>query len=260
MPGSASDKPLCWSDRSGRLCPCCSSHFQYSAPLIQFPLHSGQLKSVRPASRSVARSSGDLQTGHFMTTLSFVPMELVCITKNQLLALLKMRNSFAGVLSSVGTGNHRHHFANNSIPDEIRKMMDNCPADISINDLVDMRILCKSIKNLRNFGKELGTEAASLSLVPKLRFGNLKLGGATDLNIEAQRISRSSRVFTSGQGLWSSGLVSTSSNRASSKARSASVTGRSSGVSVSQTAPISSKRSAGLRLATFANSDSSIMH
>src|ERR1700746_4070697 len=50
-----------------------------------------------------------------------------------------------------------------------------------------------------------------------------------------------------------------SANRASSKARSASVTGRSSGESVSQTLPINSSLSAGLRLETLDRSDSSIM-
>lgn len=138
--------------------------------------------------------------------------------------------------------------------------MDNCPADISINDLIDLRSFHKSIKDLRDFRKELSAEAASLSLVPQLGLRNLKLGGATDLDSEAQRSSRSSRAFTSGQALHSSGLFSMSANRASSKARSASVTGRSSGDSVSQTAPISSIRSAGLRLATLANRDSSIIH
>src|SRR6266498_1319656 len=106
---------------------------------------------------------------------------------------------------------------------------------------------------------ELSAETTSLLLVPELHISNVRLGGATDLDIETQRSSRSSRAFTSGQGLWSSGLRSMSANRASSNARSASVTGRLSGESVSQTAPISSRRSAGLRLATFARRDSSIM-
>jgi hypothetical protein len=34
-----------------------------------------------------------------------------------------------------------------------------------------------------------------------LRFSNVKFGGAADLDFVAQRSSRSSRAFTSGQGL-----------------------------------------------------------
>ena len=75
-PGSASDKPVSWSDRSGKFGPCCSSHFQYAIPLIQFPRHSVQLKNVRPSPASVARSSGDLQTGHFMTAFFLVSVAL----------------------------------------------------------------------------------------------------------------------------------------------------------------------------------------
>jgi hypothetical protein len=48
---------------------------------------------------------------------------------------------------------------------------------------------------------ELSAETTALRLVPELRFANVKFGGATDLDIKAQRSSRLSRAFTSGQGL-----------------------------------------------------------
>ncbi len=48
---------------------------------------------------------------------------------------------------------------------------------------------------------ELSSKTPSLRLVPELRLSDVKLGGATDVDYEAQRISRSSRAFTSGQGL-----------------------------------------------------------
>jgi hypothetical protein len=112
-----------------------------------------------------------------------------------------MREGFAGVLSSVGAGKHRHHFANYSITDNIWETTDHRPANISIHGLVNEWSLSKSVKDLRNFGKELGAETNSLRLVPELRFSHIKFGGATNLDIEAQRSSRSRRAFTSDHGL-----------------------------------------------------------
>jgi len=136
-----------------------------------------------------------------MVTISFVIIDLVCISNKELVVLPKMRDGFAGVLSSVGAGKHRHNFANYSIPDEIWETTDHCPANISIHSLVNEWSLSKSVKDLPNFGKELGAETTSLRLVPELRLSNVKLGGTTDLDIESQRSSRSRRAFTSGQGL-----------------------------------------------------------
>jgi len=121
--------------------------------------------------------------------------------ESQALSLLpKTREGLAGVLSAVCAGEHRHHLTKNSIPNEIREATDKCPVNISIRNLVYEWGLSKSVKDLRDFGTELGAEAPSLSLVPKLRLRNVEFGGATDLDLESQR-SRSSRVFTSGQGL-----------------------------------------------------------
>ena len=79
--------------------------------------------------------------------------------------------------------------------------MNNRPANISMRNLVNEWSLSKTVNDLGNFGMEFSAETVSLRLVPKLSFSNVKLGGATDVDYEAQRISRSSRVFTSGQGL-----------------------------------------------------------
>jgi len=62
-------------------------------------------------------------------------------------------------------------------------------------------VSARRLNDLGNFGMELSAETTSLRLVPKLSFGNVKLGGAPDVDYEAQRVSRSSRAFTSGQGL-----------------------------------------------------------
>ncbi|MBA3355267.1 MAG: hypothetical protein H0U18_04865 [Pyrinomonadaceae bacterium] len=48
---------------------------------------------------------------------------------------------------------------------------------------------------------EVGSETGALRLVPDLRLSNVEFCGPTNLHLEAQRSSRSSRVFTSGQGL-----------------------------------------------------------
>ncbi len=79
--------------------------------------------------------------------------------------------------------------------------MNNRPTNILIRNLVDERSLGKSINDLRNFRMELSAETTSLRLVPELRFSYVEFGGATDLDVESQRVSRSSRAFTSGQGL-----------------------------------------------------------
>ena len=79
--------------------------------------------------------------------------------------------------------------------------MDNCSANISIHKLVNEWSLSQPVNDLRNLGMEFGAETVSLRLVPELSFSNIKLGGATDVDYEAQRISRPSRAFTSGQGL-----------------------------------------------------------
>ena len=137
--------------------------------------------------------------------------------------------------------------------------MNNRPSNISIHNLVKKRSLGKSVKDLGNFRLKFCAETTALSLVPDLHISKVKLSGTTDMDFKAQRSSRSSRFFTSCQGLWSSGLHSMSASRASSSALSASVTGRSSAESESQTAPMNSRRSAGLRLTTLAIRDSSIM-
>src|SRR6266496_2621918 len=69
VPGSAKDKPLSRSFRSGRLGPCSSSHFQYCAPRIQLPWQFGHLKEVRFDSKSVKTSSNDLHTGQFIKSV-----------------------------------------------------------------------------------------------------------------------------------------------------------------------------------------------
>ena len=79
--------------------------------------------------------------------------------------------------------------------------MNNRPANIPMGNLVNEWGLSKTVNDLGNFGMEFSAETVSLGLVPKLSFSNVKLGGATDVNYETQRISRSSRAFTSGHGL-----------------------------------------------------------
>lgn len=94
-----------------------------------------------------------------------------------------------------------HCFTKNSVPDEKREMMNKCPTNSFMNGLVNKRILGESIKDLPHFGNEFAAETSLLRLVPELRFSKVKFGSAPDLDIEAQRISRSRRAFTSGQGL-----------------------------------------------------------
>ena len=116
-------------------------------------------------------------------------------------ALRETRDSFVGILSAVRAGENSDLRAKNSIPNKVREAMDNRSPDISIYSLVNERSLGKSVKDLRNFRMELGAETTLLSFVPKLRFSHVKFRGATYLDIEAQRSSRSSRAFTSGHGL-----------------------------------------------------------
>jgi hypothetical protein len=116
-------------------------------------------------------------------------------------SLPKTRDGLAGILSAVCAGEHRHYFAKNSIPDEIREAMNNCPRNVSMRHLVNERSFSESVNDPSNFGTKLGAEAASVRLVPQLRYSNVKFCGATDLDVEGQRSSRSSRAFTSGQGL-----------------------------------------------------------
>src|SRR6266481_2898648 len=65
-PGSANDKFSVCSTRSASSEPCCSTHFQYSAPLSQLPPQSGQVREIRFSSSWVVESSVVLQNGHFM--------------------------------------------------------------------------------------------------------------------------------------------------------------------------------------------------
>ena len=157
------------------------------------------------------------------------------------------------------TSENRDLLAKNAIPDELREPMNNGSPNISIQSWINLRVFGEYSKDFGNLRMEVSAETGSLRLVPDLRLSKIEFCGTPYLDLEAQRSSRSSRVFTSGQGLWSSGWDSMSANRASSNALSASVTGRSLGESESQTAPISSKRSAGFRLTILAMSDSSIM-
>ena len=48
---------------------------------------------------------------------------------------------------------------------------------------------------------EVGSETGALRLVPDLSLSDIEFRGTTNLDFEAQRRSRSSRLFTSGQGL-----------------------------------------------------------
>lgn len=111
------------------------------------------------------------------------------------------RDHLARVLSTMRACENRDLFPKNSIPHEIREPMNNRPPNISIRNLVNEWSLSKTVNDLGDFGMELSAETTSLGLVPKLSFSNVKLGGATDVDYEAQRISRSRRAFTSGQGL-----------------------------------------------------------
>ena len=115
--------------------------------------------------------------------------------------LRKTDNGLAGVLSAVCAGENRHHFAKNSIPDEIREPINNRPANISMNNLINEWRLGKSINNLRNLGMEFSAETTLLRLVPELRFSNVEFGRATYLDFVTQRSSRSRRALTSGHGL-----------------------------------------------------------
>src|SRR5207253_11245485 len=62
LPGSARCKLSSSFKRSAKSEPFCSSHFQYSAPRIQFPPQLGQLKEVRFDSKD--RKSTRLNSSH----------------------------------------------------------------------------------------------------------------------------------------------------------------------------------------------------
>ena len=48
---------------------------------------------------------------------------------------------------------------------------------------------------------EFGAETGALGFVPDLSLSDIEFGGTTNLNLEVQGSNRSSRVFTSDQGL-----------------------------------------------------------
>ena len=73
--------------------------------------------------------------------------------------------------------------------------------NISIQSWINERSFSEYSGDLANFRMEVGAETAALRLVPDLRLSNVEFCGPTNLDLEAQRISRSSRVFTSGQRL-----------------------------------------------------------
>ena len=118
-----------------------------------------------------------------------------------LVSLPKTRDDLAGVLSSVRTGENRDLLAKNAIPDEIREAMNNCSPNLSIQSWIDERSFGEYGEDLRNFIMEVGTETRTLRLVPDLRLSNIQFCGTSNLDLETQRSSRSSRVFTSGQAL-----------------------------------------------------------
>jgi len=78
--------------------------------------------------------------------------------------------------------------------------MNYCSSDIAMYGLVNERSVGKSVDDPRNLRMEFRAEAPSLRFIPKLRLGNVQLSRATDLDFVAQRSSRSSRTFASGQG------------------------------------------------------------
>lgn len=101
----------------------------------------------------------------------------------------------------MSTGENRDLLANNAIPDEIREAMNNCSPSISIQDWINERSLSEYGEDLGNFRIELRAETRALRLVPDLRLSHVKFCGTSNLDLEAQRWSRSSRAFTSGQEL-----------------------------------------------------------
>lgn len=99
------------------------------------------------------------------------------------------------------TGENRDLLAKNAIPDEIREAMNNRSPNLSIQSWIDERIFSEYGEDLGNFRMEVGAETGALRLVPDLRLSDIEFRGTTNLDFEAQRRSRSSRDFTSGQGL-----------------------------------------------------------
>ena len=98
-------------------------------------------------------------------------------------------------------GEDRDLLAKNAVPDEIGEAMNNRSPNISIHGWINKWVLSEYSKDFRNFRMELGTQTGALSLVPDLRLSNVKFRGPTNLDLEAQRSSRSSRFLTSGQGV-----------------------------------------------------------
>ncbi len=98
-------------------------------------------------------------------------------------------------------GQNRDLVAKNAIPDEIREAMSYRSPNISIQSGINERSFREYGEDLGNFRMEVGPEAGALRFVPALRFRNLEFCDTTNLDLEAQRSSRSSRVFTSGQVL-----------------------------------------------------------
>ena len=79
--------------------------------------------------------------------------------------------------------------------------MNNRSPNISIQSWINERVFSEYREDLGDFRVEVGAETGALRLVPDLRLTNVEFRGTTNLDLEAQRSSRSSRVLTSGQGL-----------------------------------------------------------
>ncbi len=164
-----------------------------------------------------------------------------------------------GALAKAGSGEPRISPAVNagqddccvcfqSVPNDEWKTPQDRPPVASIPLRVCVRVVADTPEQRIRRAPELRSLAWVLRFVPVLDSCKVELGSPTkqDPCLQLRRCSR--RALTSGHGLWLPGLVSKSASRASSRARSSGVTGRSSSESVFQSASISRRRSLGFSL------------
>jgi hypothetical protein len=78
--------------------------------------------------------------------------------------------------------------------------MNHCSPNVAMHNLINRRCRGQSIYYSRDFGTELTAQSRLLSLVPDLRLSNVQFCCATYLNFVTQRVNRSRRALTSGQG------------------------------------------------------------
>lgn len=99
------------------------------------------------------------------------------------------------------TRENRDLLAKNAIPDEKREAMNNRSPGISIQSGINEWSFSEYAEHFGNFRMELGAETAALRLIPDLRLSNVAFCSTTNPDLKAQRINRSSRVFTWSQGV-----------------------------------------------------------